>query len=136
MGMGRVMLAGQLKMVHPALQGKFPDHAPAAKFLQDTVDGDFIHPSAGPDGLHNFLGPKGAGGIPQNLQERQAYRRDPQTLLGQPPGKIAMIAHGNLVLENQPSCKYLQEKKLKKGEGFPGKNKKLKIQAQVRVGRR
>ncbi len=123
MGMGRVMLAGQLKMVHPSLKGELPDYAPVTKILQDAVDGNFIHPPAGPDGLHNFLGPKGAGGIPQNLQERQAHRCDPQTLLGQPPGKIAMITHGNLVLENQPSCKYYGEKR----EGVLGKPEKLKI---------
>jgi hypothetical protein len=120
MGMGRVMLASQFKMVHPAFQAEFPDHAPAAKFLQDAVHGNFIHPPAGPDGLYNFLSPKGAGGIPQNLQDRQTHRREPQTLLGQPPGKIAMIAHGNLVSENQPSCKYITGKEVEKRGGVSG----------------
>jgi len=109
MGVGRMMLARQFKMVHPAFQGELPHYTPAAKILQDTVYGDFIYPAAETDGFQNLLGPEGAGGLPQNLQERQAYRRDPQALLGQPPGKIAAITHDHLVLENQPGCKYIGE---------------------------
>jgi hypothetical protein len=50
-GMGRVMLAGQLKMTDPALQGQLPHHAPVGKVFQDAVYCNLIHSAANPNPL-------------------------------------------------------------------------------------
>jgi hypothetical protein len=46
MGMRRVMLTGQLKMVYPAFQGKLPHHTQATKILQNAVHSNLIDPAA------------------------------------------------------------------------------------------
>ena len=79
-GVGRVVLAGQFKVVYPALQGEFAHHTPAGKILQDAVHRDLVYPAAGPDQLQNFLGPEGPGGLSQNFQHRQAHRGSPEAL--------------------------------------------------------
>jgi hypothetical protein len=45
-GVGRVVLAGQFKVVDPALQGELAHHAPPVKILQDAVHRDLVHPAA------------------------------------------------------------------------------------------
>jgi hypothetical protein len=62
-GMGRVMLAGQLEMVYPTLQRELAYHTPVGKILQGAVNGDLINPAAGADARQNFLGPEGSGRI-------------------------------------------------------------------------
>ena len=61
-GMGRVVLAGQLKVVYPALQGEFcaPCHG-GWRIAQDAVDRDLVHPAPGPDQLPGSPGPGGPG---------------------------------------------------------------------------
>jgi len=106
-GVGRVVLAGQFKVVDPALQGELPHHAPVSKILQDAVHRDFVHPAAGPDQFQNLLGPQSPEGLAQNFQDRQPHRGGPQAFQGQPMEKIAAITHKNLLLENQLSCKFI-----------------------------
>jgi hypothetical protein len=107
MGMGRVMFAGQLKMVHAALYGEFSHYAPTGKIFQYTVNGNLIHPAARPDRRQDLLSPESPGALSQNLQDRQTHRCGSQALLGQPQREIAMITHGNFILRNQLSCKFI-----------------------------
>jgi len=105
MGVGRVVLAGQLIEGGPVLHGQPPEEAPAGKIVQDAVNGHLIHPAAGPDHLQDFLGPQGPGRGPQYFQNSQAQGRNLHSLPGQQPGKIAQITH---IMENNADSTELQ----------------------------
>jgi len=93
MGVGRVVLTGQLIVGNPLLNSQPPENAPAGKIVQDAVNGDFVDSTLSPDGCQNFLGPQGPGRRPQDLQDRQAQGRGLHPLPGQQLGEIAEIAH-------------------------------------------
>jgi hypothetical protein len=106
MGVGGVVLAGQLIEGGPVIHGQPPEKAPAGKIVQDAVNGHFIHPAAGPDHLQDFLGPQGPGRGPQDFQDGQAQGRGLYPLAGQHLGKIAQVAHSKEIFQNQLSCNY------------------------------
>jgi hypothetical protein len=105
MGVGGVVLAGQLIVGDPLLNSQTPENAPAGKFVQYAVNGDFVDSTLSPNGFQNFLGPQGPGRGPQDLQNGQAQGRGLHPLRSQQLGKIAEIAH---IKENNADSTELQ----------------------------
>jgi hypothetical protein len=111
MGVGRVMLTGQLIMGGHTFRGQFADQPEPYQVVQDAVNTYFVHPPPGPDGIQDLPGLPGPVLGSQGLQDLEAQGCGPEAAAQQHCSKVAAVAHAAKVIIFQLSCKKILLKK-------------------------